>query len=42
MREITPLHHTSGGLAPRGLTLQDQRRIQDALEISTSVNTRRA
>ena len=34
--------HTSGELAPRGLTLQDQRRIRTALASSTSANTRRA
>ena len=39
---LQPLHHPSGDLAPAGLTLQDQRRIQDALDSSTSPNTRRA
>ena len=32
----------SGQLAPSSLTVQDQRRIQDALDSSTSANTRRA
>ena len=36
------LPQNSGALAPAGLTLQDQRRIQGALESSTSANTRRA
>ena len=31
-----------GSLAPQGLTTQDQRRIQEALDSSTSANTRRA
>ena len=39
---LQPLHHPSGDLAPNGLTLQDQRRIQAALDGSTSANTRRA
>ena len=39
---IQPLPQDSGELAPRGLTLPDQRRIQTALESSTSSNTRRA
>ena len=39
---LQPLHHPSGDLAPTGLTLQDQRRIQAALDGSTSANTRRA
>ena len=39
---LQPLPHPSGDLAPAGLTLQDQRRIQDALDNSTSANTRRA
>ena len=42
MRQITPLRPTAGALAPTGLTAQDQRRIQDALDSSTSANTRRA
>ena len=42
MREITPLRPAAGALAPTGLTVQDQRRIQDALDSSTSANTRRA
>ena len=32
----------SGQLARSGLTVQDQRRIQEALDGSTSANTRRA
>ena len=36
------LPHPSGDLAPVGLTVQDQRRIQDALDSSTSPHTRRA
>ena len=39
---LQPLHNHSGDLSPAGLTLQDQRRIQDALDSSTSPNTRRA
>ena len=39
---IQHLPQDSGELAPRGLTLPDQRRIQGALESSTSANTRRA
>ena len=39
---LQPLHNHSGELSPAGLTLQDQRRIQDALDGSTSPNTRRA
>ena len=39
---IQHLPQNSGALAPRGLTLQDQRRIRTALESSTSTNTRRA
>ena len=39
---LQPLHNSSGDLPPAGLTLQDQRRIQDALDSSTSPNTRRA
>ena len=39
---LQPLSHPSGELAPAGLTVQDQRRIQDALGSSTSANTRRA
>ena len=39
---IPPLPQNSGALAPAGLTLQDQRRIQEALDSSTSANTRRA
>ena len=39
---IQPLPQDSGELAPRGLTLPDQRRIRTALESSTSANTRRA
>ena len=39
---LEPLSSTSGDLALSGLTLQDQRRIQDALDGSTSANTRRA
>ena len=42
MREITGPPRSSGRLAPRGLTLLDQRRIRAALEGSTSANTRRA
>ena len=42
MREITPLRPAPGALAPTGLTVEDQRRIQDALDSSTSANTRRA
>ena len=42
MREITPLPRGSAGLVPAGLTVQDQRRIQEALDSSTSANTRRA
>ena len=41
MREITPLRPAPGALAPAGLTVQDQRRIQEALDSSTSPNTRR-
>ena len=39
---LQPLHHPSGDLASAGLTIQDQRRIQAALDGSTSANTRRA
>ena len=39
---LQPLHNHSGALAPTGLTVQDQRRIQEALDSSTSPNTRRA
>ena len=39
---LQPLPHPSGDLAPAGLTVQDQRRIQEALDSSTSANTRRA
>ena len=39
---IQQLPQNSGALAPRGLTLPDQRRIRTALESSTSANTRRA
>ena len=39
---IQPLAQDFGELAPRGLTLPDQRRIRTALESSTSANTRRA
>ena len=39
---LQPLSHPSGELAPTGLTVQDQRRIQEALDSSTSANTRRA
>ena len=42
MRQITLLRQGSGSLAPTGLTVQDQRRIQEALDSSTSANTRRA
>ena len=42
MGEITGPPRSSGRLAPRGLTLLDQRRIRAALEGSTSANTRRA
>ena len=42
MRQITPLRPAPGAMAPTGLTAQDQRRIQDALDSSTSANTRRA
>ena len=42
MQEITPLRPAAGELAPNGLTVQDQRRIQAALDSSTSANTRRA
>ena len=42
MRQITPLRQGSRPLAPPGLTAQDQRRIQDALDSSTSANIRRA
>ena len=42
MRQITPLRPAAGALAPTGLTAQDQRRIQDTLDSSTSANTRRA
>ena len=36
------LSDPSGQLAPTGLTVQDQRRIQEALDSSTAANTRRA
>ena len=39
---LQQLPQESGSLAPSGLTLKDQRRIQDALDNSTSANTRRA
>ena len=39
---LQPLHNHSGDLSAAGLTLQDQSRIQDALDSSTSPNTRRA
>ena len=39
---IQPMPRVRRDLAPAGLTLQDQRRIQGALESSTSANTRRA
>ena len=39
---LQPLHNSSGDLPAAGLTLQDQHRIQDALDGSTSANTRRA
>ena len=39
---IQPLPQGSRVLAPTGLTVQDQRRINDALASSTSANTRRA
>ncbi len=39
---IQPYGETSGPPAPATLTAQDQRRIQDALDSSTSANTRRA
>ena len=39
---LQPLSHPSGELAPTGLTLQHQRQIQEALDSSTSANTRRA
>ena len=39
---LQQLPQESGSLAPNGLTLQDQRRIQAALDGSTSANTRRA
>ena len=39
---IQPLHQNSRDLVPTGLTIQDQRRIQEALYSSTSANTRRA
>ena len=39
---LQPLPHSSGELVPAGLTAQDQRRIQDALDNSKSANTRRA
>ena len=42
MRQITPLSREGRELAPTGLTVQDQRRIQEALDSSTSANTRRA
>ena len=42
MRQITPLRPAAGSLAPTDLTVQDQRRIQEALDSSTSPNTRRA
>ena len=42
MREITPLPRGSRSLAPTGLTVQDHHRIQEALDSSTSANTRRA
>ena len=42
MQEITPLPRGAAELAPTGLTFQDQRRIQEALDSSTSANTRRA
>ena len=39
---LQPLPQGSRELAPTGLTVQDQRRIQEALNSSTSANTRRA
>ena len=39
---LQPLPQESRDLAPTGLTAQDQRRIQEALDSSTSANTRRA
>ena len=42
MQEIIPLRPAAGELAPTGLTAQGQRRIQEALDCSTSANTRRA
>ena len=42
MRQITPLSREGRELAPTGLTVQNQRRIQEALDSSTSANTRRA
>ena len=39
---LQPTSQGPQGLAPAGLTVQDQRRIQDALDSSTSANTRRA
>ena len=38
---IQTLPQGSAEQAPTGLTVQDQRRIQEALESSTSANTRR-
>ena len=39
---VQPAPQISGQLAPTGLTVQAQRRIQEALDSSTSANTRRA
>ena len=39
---LQSLNQGSRDLAPTGLTVQDQRRIQEALDSSTSANTRRA
>ena len=39
---LQPLPHESQTLAHAGLTARDQRRIQEALDSSTSANTRRA
>ena len=39
---LQPLPRGPRDLAPKGLTVQDQRRIKDVLDSSTSANTRRA
>ena len=39
---LQSLNQGSRDLAPTGLTVQDQRRIQEALDSSMSANTRRA